>query len=93
MTIFFLVCNMMLTSSPYQDDQYIKATIVFYFLRKSSLSSFTRNYCTKNSLKLSFLKLVKQTLLFFVILQYFWLSVKAGMEGVDGIMWEYQESG
>ena len=65
MTIFFLVCNMMLTSSPYQDDQYIKATIVFYFLRKSSLSSFTRNYCTKNSLKLSVLKLVKQTLFFF----------------------------
>lgn len=93
MTNFFLVCNMMLTSSPYQGDQYIKATIVFYFLRKSSLSSFTRNYCTKNSLKLSFLKLAKQTLLFFVILQYFWLSVKAGMEGVDGIMWEYQESG
>ena len=86
MANFFLVYNKMLTSSPYQDDQYIKATIVFYFLRKSRLSFFTRNYCTKNSLKLYFLKLVKQTFFFFVILQYFWLSVKAGMEGVDGIM-------
>ena len=64
MANFFLVYNKMLTSSPYQDDQYIKATIVFYFLRKSRLSFFTRNYCTKNSLKLYFLKLVKQTFFF-----------------------------